>query len=86
MRRKYRCSFDKLIIASLANTRRGLFKEQYTKNTDNHPDKFEDCIVLEAKFTDAIGFTKIKKKTGVRDLADIILVKVNFSCLLHCIT
>ena len=66
MRRKYRCSFDRLIVASLANVRRGLFKEQYTKNTNNQPDKFEDCIVLETKFIDPIGFTKIKKKTGLK--------------------
>ena len=60
IRRKYRCSFDQIIIASLDNPRRGLYKEQYTKNTDNQPHKFEDCFMLETKFLDFIGFTPVK--------------------------
>ena len=69
----------------MANLRRGLYKEQYTKNTDNQPDKFEDHFILETKFTDAIGFTQANEDTGDRALADIILVNMNFSSLPHCV-
>ena len=67
------------------NPRRGLYKEQYTKNTDNQSHKFEDHFVLETKFLDPIGFTPVRDNTGVRELADIILVNMDFSSLLHII-
>ena len=39
--------------------------------------------MLETKVLDPIGFTPVRDDTGARELADIILVNMNFSSLLH---